>query len=195
MRKKKTLAERVLVLLKKNRPGMRAKDIAGALTSATLTYKSACSGVSSTISKLLSVGLVKVVPNAAGHRIFVSKAPDGYDLSEVNSPVKSRPGKKSDIKITNMAMDKSISGVTTLKMDVECTGKASEMWKARTQEPLIGLTPRWIVVASRFNDIMDAMREHSGANKVIPLDWISEAQELFALRAALEAKKVNLGQK
>lgn len=45
-------------------------------------------------------------------------------------------------------------------------------------KPPLGLLPRFIVAENRMTDIMEAMARYSERQKLIPLDWINEYNEL-----------------
>lgn len=43
----------------------------------------------------------------------------------------------------------------------------------------LGLTPRWIREEERFEEITSAMIRYSLAGLPIPLEWITEVEELY----------------
>lgn len=43
----------------------------------------------------------------------------------------------------------------------------------------LGLTPRWIREEERFKEITSAMIRYSLAKLPIPLEWITEVEELY----------------
>ena len=51
-------------------------------------------------------------------------------------------------------------------------------------KPPLGLTPRFIWIEQRKQDIIDAVRRYTEANKEIPTEWINEYNEILKLEKA-----------
>jgi hypothetical protein len=56
-------------------------------------------------------------------------------------------------------------------------------------KPPVGLRPRDIAVASRIQEIEDAMRRYMDAHVLIPTEWFAEYEELRELYLHLQIRK------
>jgi len=53
------------------------------------------------------------------------------------------------------------------------------MSEIKYEKSPVGLRPRWIVVESRINEIIEAMERYSVNNYVIPQEWLVELSDLI----------------
>lgn len=85
--------------------------------------------------------------------------------------------KLPDGRVVKIASDKDLE---TRKVELFADDeKINEVITCPAKPPL-GITPRWLHDEKRIYEILDGMERYSQEKKVVPIDWITEAREIFA---------------
>ena len=114
----------------------------------------------------------KIVPNENKEKTVESATSVFSDGEEIVSRIKLPDGR-----IVKIASDKDLE---TRKVELFADDEKVDEVITYPAKPPLGITPRWLHDEKRIYEILDGMERYSQEQKVVPIDWITEAREIFA---------------